>query len=203
MVLSRNRFIAIGVPVALLMAALLIALIAPEERTLGSSIRSVYIHVALTITGRIGLSIAGLLGLIVLLTGHKGAAAWMQTIGWMALAFFAAGIIASAMSARMTWGGFGLDEPRMRGALQVASITLIVQILHTWLPPSQIRLQGLLHMIPVSFLTWMVLSTELVLHPEDPIGTSNATPIQLTFGVLIALCTLAAAWMVWQQRRAT
>ena len=73
-----------GVPVFILAAVAAIVWLAPEEKTLGPGIKSVYVHVALTWTGMTGLTIAGLLGIGAAITNGGRLSRWAQMAGWVA-----------------------------------------------------------------------------------------------------------------------
>ena len=195
----HSRTIALGGLAVLLVLAALLVIAAPEEQSLGAGIKVVYVHVALTWTGMFGLTVMGLLGLGVLLSGHETLQRWAQTLGWVALAFFAAGFAMSAWAARINWGAMFWDEPRTQLAANVIALTVIVQIARTWSLP--VRLGGLLGMVPAGFMIYSVLTTELVLHPQSPILTSDSRGIQFAFFGLFALFTLAAGLVVWQLRK--
>jgi hypothetical protein len=168
---------------------------APEEQSLGQGIRSVYVHVGLIWAGMAGIVIAGLLGLIVLLSAKEQVASWMQTTGWVALAFYAGGVAMSALASKENWGGVFWQEPRMRVALNMLAVALIVQVLISWLPWSRVR--GMLALgLPVA-LAWTTSKAPLVLHPSDPIRTSTSTAIQASFFGFFILSLLAATWLIW------
>jgi hypothetical protein len=48
------------------------------------------------------------------------------------------------------------------------------------------------------YMLFTVWTTELVLHPQSPILTSDSRAIQLTFAVLFGLTALVALWAAWQ-----
>lgn len=190
-----------GVLVGLLIAGALLVLLAPLERTLGSGIRAVYVHVGLTWTGLAAFWAAALLGAIVLLTGAHRVAVWMQTAGWVATGFFGAGVVMSMVASRVNWGAVFLQEPRMAAALNGLAIAVVVQVAIGFFPWP--RLRGALALGLPLLLSWLTMRARLVLHPDDPIGTSQAVGIQATFLAMFAICALAAIWIGWhvQQRR--
>jgi hypothetical protein len=186
-------------PTLLLIAAALILWLAPEEQTLGSGIGSVYVHVALIWTGILGLAIAGVLSLGAALSGRPHFESWSYPLTWVALGIFAAGLVMSAVAARVNWGGVFWREPRTNAALQVLALGLIVQLMASW--PIPLRLKGFLRVGLVLFLLWSLGFTPRVLHPEDPARTSSSAAIRLTFLGLSVLCSLIAGWLVWRLRR--
>ncbi len=176
-----------------LLAALLLW-IAPPERTLGTGIRWVYLHVSLIWTGIAGFGVVSLLGLLVLVRGDERMQAWAQTAGWVAAAFFAVGFLTSMVASKINWGAVFLAEPRNRSALMFLSVALIVLILGMW--PLPLRLKGLLYTGLIVLFAWSNLTTPLVLHPKNPIRTSDSLAIQASFLALFLVFSAAAGWLV-------
>ena len=174
--------------------------LAPEEKTVGSGIRAVYVHVALIWTGLAGLVAAGLLGLALLLTGRPRLAAWLPTVGWVGFAFYAAGVAMSAIASKVNWGNIFWQEPRMMVALNNLALTVLVLALNIWLPWP--RLRGLLHALLPLAIVWTTRRAPLVLHPQNPIFSSDALGIQVTFLGLFGLTAVVAAWIVWRLKSA-
>lgn len=179
-----------------LFAAALVVIFGPEERSLGDGIRSVYMHVPLSVVGRLALTLVGGLGLIVLLTAREGVFRWSQAIGWVGLLLLGGGFVVSLYSSYDNWGAVYWGEPRTLAVMQSLALVLIVQVINMWHPP--VRIRGLLHVFLTVAMTWLLTRADLVLHPESPITSSNATAIQMTFGVLVLLCLSSAAWVVWR-----
>jgi hypothetical protein len=181
--------------VGVVITAVFLLYLAPEEKTLGAGIRAVYVHVALIWTGLAGLVVAGLLGLALLLTGQPRLAAWLPTVGWVGFAFYAAGVIMSAVASKVNWGNIFWQEPRMMVALNNLALTLIVLATNIWLPWP--RLRGLFHALLPLVIVWFTRRAPLVLHPQNPIFSSDALGIQLAFLGLFGLTAVVAAWIVW------
>ena len=193
---SQKHFWAILGGFALLAAVLL--WLAPGEQTLGSGIKSVYVHVALTWTGMSGFLIAGLVGLAVAIFAKSRLQDWAHKIAWVALAFFSAGLAMSIVAASINWGAVFWQEPRTNSALQILAAGLIVQVANSWSIPY--RLKGTLNFFLAVLLIWLVQTTPLVLHPGNAARSTTSLAIRFTFFALYALFALTAAWIVitWQ-----
>ncbi len=185
----------------LTLIAIVLVLSAPEEQLLGRGIKVIYVHVALTWTGLLGMVIAALVGLSALATGKQSLADWAHTIGWVALGALFAGTVMSVFAAHINWGAVFWQEPRLRAAMDTIAVTIIVQILNGWTTRQRVR--GLLSVVPIAFFIWTSLFAALVLHPESPVVARSARPMQFTFIALFGLCSAGAAWIVWQIRRGT
>lgn len=201
---SRARWAVWATPVVIVALATLLVMLGPDEATLGSGIKSVYIHVSLIWTGMTGLLLVAGLGIVVALTGRENLEAWTFITGWVALGFFVAGFLTSMVAARVNWGAFDFQEPRSRVALSAMAVSVIVLIVISWLDSA--RWRGILYVIPAIWL-FAIASAPLVLHPENAARTSPSRAIQFTFAGLFVLCSLGATWLVWiirqqQQRQA-
>ncbi|PID85077.1 MAG: hypothetical protein CSA11_10135 [Chloroflexi bacterium] len=177
-------------------AVLFFLYLAPEEATLGTGIRTVYIHVALTWTGMAGFVLAGLFGLAVLITANEKLEHWMKILGWTAYGFFVAGVAMSAIASHINWGGVFWQEPRMAAAFKSVAVVTIMLVLNVWI--AQMRVRGLLLAVIPAAVAWIIYSAPLVLHPDNPIFSSEAISIQLAFIGLFFLCAAMATWIVWR-----
>lgn len=188
-----------SLPLILLLGVALTIMFAPEERTLGSGIRSVYVHVGLIWTGLFGFGLTAVLGIGVLLTEKPFWRRWLSPVSWVALGFYAAGIFMSMVASADNWGHVFLQEPRMAASLNGLAIATIVLVVGSWQPWP--RIWGGMAASIIFVLLWLNLRAQLVLHPPNPIANSNATPIQLTFLLVTILFILLAGWLVWLLRQ--
>ena len=180
----------------LVTAVIFLLYLSPKEATLGTGIRAVYIHVALTWTGMVGFVLAGLLGLAVLVTANEKLSRIMQALGWVAFGFYVAGVAMSAIASKINWGGVFWQEPRMMAAVNSMAVAAILLSVNLWVP--WVRLRGLLQAVIPAAVAWITYSAPLVLHPRNPIFSSEATSIQLTFIVMFLLSAAIGAWIVWR-----
>jgi hypothetical protein len=190
-----GQFVTWGLLLLLLAAIGLILVRAPLEQTLGSGIRVVYIHVALIWAGMAGLLLNGLLGLAVALTERPLLERWRQILGWLFIGLFVLGVLVSLWAQQVNWGGILWREPRNVAVFNVTAVALISQILADWSP--RLRWRGLLSAALAAFLLWEIPRAELVMHPENPVGSSHSAGIQFTFYSLAVLCFLTVLWLAW------
>lgn len=177
-------------------AVLFLLFLAPEEATLGTGIRSVYIHVALIWTGMAGFVLAGLFGLVVLVLSNEKLARLMQTLGLVAFGFYLAGVAMSAIASADNWGGVFWQEPRMLAAFNSLAIAAILLVAISLAPWPRVR-GGIQAAIPI-VIAWITYNAPLVLHPGNPIFSSESTTIQLAFVSFFVLFAAIAAWIVWR-----
>ena len=189
---SRWAWLALTV---LIIAFVALALLAPPEKSLGEAIRYVYVHVALTRAGMWGFYLAGLLGLVLLVTARVRLQHWIQVLTWVALALFFAGGIGSIFAQQASWGGLLLEEPRNRSSLGVMAAALIVLLINNWMP--WVRVRGLLYVALAAYVAWTIPRTPLVFHPANAVGSSPSAAIRWAFLILTLLACLIGAWFIW------
>mgnify|MGYP001202636691 CR=1 FL=1 len=194
-----GEIVAWSILLLLLAAMVVVVVVAPVEQTLGSGIKVVYVHVALIWTGMAGMLLNGLVGLALAATGRPLLERWRQAIGWVSLGIFVLGVVVSLWAEQVNWGGILWREPRNLAVFNVTAVAVIVQVLAGWLP--QLRGRGFLSLALAAYLLWEIPGTPLVMHPSDPVRTSNSAGIQLTFYSLFVLCGATAVWIVWYSLR--
>ena len=142
--------------------------------------------------------IAGVLGIALAIFNRQKIYAWMMTIGWVTLGVLSLSVIASIVAQIINWNGIFWDEPRLVVQFQTLATFIIAQVVIQWLP--WLRVRGLVVGVTVVVILTVIRLAPLVLHPENPIGTSNSSGIQFTFLLLFVLSTLGAGGVVWQAR---
>jgi hypothetical protein len=193
--LSRWNPILRWLVLALLLALFIaVVFVAPLEKTLGETIRLVYVHAALTRAGMVGFYICGLLGLIIAITNHAKLQSWTQTAAWVSFGLFVLGGIFSIFAQQASWGGVPLAEPRVRMSMTMTAIIVIVLLVNEWIP--WVRVRGLLYVGIAGYIAWILPRTPLVLHPENAGGTSPSTWIRMAFPVLTVLAFFIGLWFL-------
>ncbi|MCB8920572.1 MAG: hypothetical protein H6662_03220 [Ardenticatenaceae bacterium] len=192
-VLAGGALVTIGI------LAVLLVWLGPDEKTLGSGIKAVYVHVSLTWAGLLGFVTAALIGLAQLITRGQSLNGWRRTVGWVAFGFYVAGVAASALASQLNWGAVFWQEPRMVTSLNMLAVALIVQVAQSYFP--RWWLQAALSVLLPVLIFWANLSAPLVLHPDNAVRNSTATGIQLTFLGMMALMAAAEGIVVVAVKR--
>ncbi len=200
----NDKKIAVSPPAWLILAGLvivstLVVIFAPQERTLGDGIKIVYVHVAVTWTALLAIAAWGLLGLGVALTDHPRLYSWLTTIRPLAFGIYLVSAVLGMLSSKINWGAVGWLEPRMQATLSTLAVAIVVVVLNAWLPAR--RIQGVLGALMLAYTYWAIFSSPLVLHPENPIMSSDSGAIKLTFFICFALVLAIAAWILWYLRK--
>jgi hypothetical protein len=176
---------------------LLIALLAslgPQEKSLGSNVRIVYLHGAWVITAEIALLAAGISGLVALISRRETHHRLSAALGRTGIVFWVTYLPLSLWAMQANWNGLFLAEPRFRLALTFAVVGVLLQI-GLWL----IGLPWLTSIANALFA--FVLFTAFatvpnVLHPPpSPIFNSGMWNVILFFVALNLLTWLAAYFL--------
>ena len=191
---GRHRSLAWALLAVIAAAGALVVVLSPAERTLGQAVKVVYVHVALSRAGAVGLYAAGLLGLAVIAWPAERLAWWMRAVAWAGLSLFALGFAVSGLAQWLSWGGITWREPRVAAGANVLAVALIVQIANGWLP--WLRLRGVLRLLVAGLQLWTTLRAPNVLHPGDAIRSSGSAAIINANSLLFLLALLLGAGIV-------
>lgn len=179
------------VMVALIFAA---ALVGPEEQSLGTNVRIVYLHGAWVLAAEAAFAAAALTGLAGLLLRRTGLHRWSGALGRTGIVFWLTYLPLSLWAMQANWNGLFLAEPRFRLALIFAVTGLLLQV-GLWL----ISLDWLTSAANLAFfivLRVAFATAEYVMHPPpSPIFNSGLWNVILFFGLLNILAFLAAYFL--------
>jgi len=184
-----------------LIAIALLAFFGPEEKSLGSNVRIVYLHGAWVLTAEVSFLAAGLTGLAGLL-GRLGLPLlsgtrtdwfnrWSSALGWTGIIFWVTYLPLSLWAMQANWSGLFLAEPRFRLALTFAVVGVLLQLglllIHKpWITSSA-------NLAFIIALRLSFASAEYIMHPPpSPIFSSGLINIQIFFIGLNLLALIAA-----------
>jgi hypothetical protein len=170
-----------------------VAAFAPLERTLGANVRVVYLHGVWVWASLAALTVAGLAGLLGLLTRREAYHRWSLALGRSGLLFWITYLPISMWAMQTNWNGLFLAEPRWRLALIFSITGLLLQIGLAFINRPPVTSASNLGFVTVLFIALSL--TQNVMHPPSPILSSDAWRIQLYFTAMLVL-TLVAAWQV-------
>ena len=172
----------------------LLALFGPEEQSLGANVRIVYLHGAWVLTAELVLLLAGLAGLVGLLTPRKDFHGWSAALGRTGIFFWVTYLPLSLWAMQSNWNGMFLAEPRFRLAVIFAVTGVLLQA-GLWLMNTD-WLTSLANIIFIVILRVIFATADNVMHPPpSPIFNSGNYTIIGFFLALIALTLLAAFFL--------
>lgn len=180
---------------ALLLAAMIVwSLLAPEDVTLGSALRWVYLHVAFTWAGTSIINLAGLLGIVLLVRPISRLAAWFYASELVGVGLYTLGFALSLVSSATSWGGVLWQEPRVLSSILVIALGgSAVFVIHNLVKP---RLIGLVAVGYSILISYQLSSTRVVFHPENAVDATESTAITSTFYGLAILAIAVGALLV-------
>ena len=106
----------------------LLAFFGPEEKSLGSNVRLVYIHGAWVLTAEIAFIAAALAGLFGLILRRDLFHAWSAALGRTGIIFWVTYLPLSLLAMQTNWNGLFLAEPRFRLAMIFAVTGILLQL---------------------------------------------------------------------------
>jgi hypothetical protein len=185
-------------PLLLFFAALFViavlALFGPEEQSLGSNVRIVYLHGAWVLAAEVAFAAAALVGFLALILRRNGLHRWSAALGRTGIIFWVTYLPLSLWAMEANWNGLFLAEPRFRIALTFAIVGVLMQV-GLWLINTA-WITSLANLVFFVVLRVVFSTTTNVLHPPpSPIFSSGLWNIILFFIALNLLSWLAAYFL--------
>jgi hypothetical protein len=106
----------------------LLTLFGPEEKSLGSNVRIVYLHGAWVLAAEVAFIIAALAGLLGLVLRKDIFHAWSAALGRTGIIFWLTYLPLSLIAMQTNWNGLFLAEPRFRIAMIFAVTGVLLQV---------------------------------------------------------------------------
>jgi hypothetical protein len=168
--------------------------IGPEEQSLGSNVRIVYLHGAWVLTAEAALGLAGLAGLFGILSRRELLHRWSAALGRTGIFFWVTYLPLSLCAMQTNWNGLFLSEPRFRAAVILAVTGVLLQIGVTLVAKPVIT--SLVNVLFFVALQITISRAGYVMHPPpSPIFGSGVLSIELFFVGIIFLTLVAAYFM--------
>jgi len=172
----------------------LLALLGPEEKSLGANVRIVYLHGAWVLAAELAFLLAGLAGLIALIARQDAFHKWSAALGRTGTIFSVTYLPLSLWAMQSNWNGLFLAEPRFRLAAIFAVTGVLLQI-GLWLVKID-WITSLANLLFIVVLRVVFSTAENVMHPPpSPIFNSGNVAI-IGFFVALILLTLVAAYFL-------
>ena len=179
------------------LAILLLAVLGPAEKALGSNVRIVYLHGAWVWTAMSAFLAAAVTGLVGLVFRKSALHCWSLALGRTGLLFWLTYLPLSLWAMQTNWNGLFLAEPRWRLALVFSVVGLLLQAGLTLLARPAWTSAG--NVAFAAVLLVALRSVPNVMHPASPIFSSDALRIQFYFLLLVVMVLLAALQVAYIQ----
>lgn len=172
----------------------LLAVFGPEEKSLGSNVRLVYVHGAWVIAAEVAFALAALAGLVGLLLRRDLFHAWSAALGRTGIVFWVSYLPLSMLAMQANWNGLFLAEPRFRMAMTFAVTGILLQI-GLWVMNTA-WLTSLANIAYIIVLRAVFATAENIMHPPpSPIFNSGLWNVIIFFVALNVLAWVAGFFL--------
>jgi hypothetical protein len=172
----------------------LLTLFGPEEKSLGSNVRIVYLHGAWVLAAEVAFIAAALAGLLGLVLRKEIFHAWSAALGRTGIVFWLTYLPLSLFAMQTNWNGLFLAEPRFRLAIIFAVTGVLLQI-GLWLF-SISWLTSLANILYIITLRVIFATAQNIMHPPpSPIFNSGLWNVIFFFVGLNILAWVAAYFL--------
>ncbi len=172
----------------------LLALFGPAERSLSANVRIVYLHGAWVLTAEVVLLLAGLAGLIGLITKRKTFHSWSAALGRTGIFFWVTYLPLSLWAMQSNWNGLFLAEPRFRLAMIFAVTGVLLQV-GLWLVDQE-WITSLSNVIFIALLRLIFVTADNVMHPPPSPIFKSGNYLIIGFFVAMIILSLVASTFV-------
>ena len=172
--------------------------LSPAERTLGQTVKLVYLHGALVRTAMILFAISFPVNLAALLGGQGGWLVWGKALIWTAVLIWLIHTLFSMVTTYVAWGVFiAWFEPRTRFTFTLALAgVVIVAIAHL---VDDGRFSALVYLLLAGLTMGLAPRLGAIQHPLNPIGSSPSNTIRAYYAaiqlVALAMSGLVVGWL--------
>ncbi len=172
----------------------LLALFGPEEKTLGSNVRIVYLHGAWVLAAEIAFFAAAIAGAIGLITKRVSFHRWSAALGRTGIFFWLTYLPLSLWAMESNWNGLFLSEPRFRLAVIFAVTGVLLQV-GLWM----ININWLTSLANIIFIVVLRLafsSASNIMHPPPSPIFNSGNYLIIGFFLAMIILTLVAAYFL-------
>lgn len=176
------------------LAIVILALFGPEEQSLGSNVRIVYLHGAWVLAAEVAFIAAGLAGLAGLIARRLAFHNWSAALGRTGVVFWVTYLPLSLFAMQSNWNGLFLAEPRFRLALIFAITGSLLQI-GLWLF-NMAWLTSLANILFIITLRVVFSSAQNIMHPPPSPIFNSGNDVIIGFFVALNLMAWLAAYFL-------
>jgi hypothetical protein len=180
--------------IATVILIVLLALLGPEEKSLGSNVRIVYLHGAWVLAAEVAFFAAAIAGAIGLITKRIAFHRWSAALGRSGIFFWLTYLPLSLWAMESNWNGLFLSEPRFRLAV-IFAVTGILLQLGLWMININ-WLTSLANIIYIVVLRVVFSTASNVMHPPPSPIFNSGNYLIIGFFLAMILLTLVAAYFL-------
>jgi len=172
----------------------LLTLSGPQEKSLGSNVRIVYLHGAWVLAAETAFIAAALAGLLGLFLRKDIFHTWSAALGRTGIAFWLTYLPLSLIAMQANWNGLFLAEPRFRLAI-IFAVTGVLLQLGLWILNTS-WLTSLANILYITTLRATFVTAQNVMHPPpSPIFNSGLWNVIIFFIMLNFLAWIAGYFL--------
>ncbi|MGE5463678.1 MAG: hypothetical protein ACM3PS_09995 [Syntrophothermus sp.] len=172
----------------------LLALFGPEEKTLGSNVRVVYLHGAWVLASEVAFFAAAIAGAFALITKRIPFHHWSAALGRTGIFFWLTYLPLSLWAMESNWNGLFLSEPRFRLAVIFAVTGVLLQV-GLWLININ-WITSLANIIYIVILRVAFSSASNIMHPPPSPIFNSGNYLIIGFFLALIVLTLVAAFFL-------
>ena len=172
----------------------LLALLGPEERTLGSNVRIVYLHGAWVLAAEVAFFAAAIAGAIGLIAKRVAFHRWSAALGRTGIFFWLTYLPLSLWAMESNWNGLFLSEPRFRLAAIFAVTGILLQV-GLWIINID-WVTSLANILFIIVLRVVFSSASNVMHPPPSPIFNSGNYLIIGFFLALIILTLVAAFFL-------
>lgn len=172
----------------------LLALFGPEEKTLGSNVRVVYLHGAWVLAAEVAFFAAAIAGAFALITKRIPFHHWSAALGRTGIFFWLTYLPLSLWAMESNWNGLFLSEPRFRLAVIFAVTGVLLQV-GLWLININ-WITSLANIIYIVILRVAFSSASNIMHPPPSPIFNSGNYLIIGFFLALIVLTLVAAFFL-------
>ncbi len=172
----------------------LLTLFGPQEKSLGSNVRIVYLHGAWVLAAETAFIAAALAGLLGLFLRKDIFHSWSAALGRTGIVFWLTYLPLSLIAMQANWNGLFLAEPRFRLAI-IFAVTGVLLQLGLWILNTS-WLTSLANIFYIIILRATFVTAQNVMHPPpSPIFNSGLWNVIIFFITLNFLAWIAGYFL--------
>lgn len=186
-----------GLFIGLIILLSILLWLSPAEKTLGNTIKLVYLHGALVRTAILLLAVSLLFNVPALFSRRVVWHQWGQAIIWAAVGVWLVHTLVSIITTHAAWGVYiAWYEPRTRFTFAAAAVgILVLAVAHLVDSP---KFSAAAFAILAILVMGLVPRLGIIQHPLDPIGTSTSQAIKGYYAAILVTCALLGGLLsVW------
>lgn len=198
--LHKKENLLLSVIILAVVTALILILL-PEEETLGSIIKLVFLHAAQVQSALLAFAVAGVIGLLDVILKKESLYQWgfatQKTAVLMWILYYSASMVVTYLS----WGiAIAWNEPRVQMTIRIMALAVIALVITIWI--NKRIFTAVINTFLATIVLYFSLTVINIRHPENPIGESGSILYPIAyFAVLILTILFALQVTRWFKHR--